>query len=472
MHRPVRACASFATGVAGIVLLALGSCGDPARRPDVLLLLVDTLRADHLGLYGYPRPTSPELDRFAARAIVFEEVLAPASWTLPSVASLFTSSYVSRHGLRAKRGNESSTRMRADLPTLAEAFSQAGYRSVAVVANPWVDTRGHGLQRGFEDYQSAQGEDADALQARARSALEDDDPRPVFLYVHYMDVHGPYRTGGEPGEPDLGPIADAYRRDLDDAEREAIPKYLQLEGVDRLGVYLDAYDRGIRRFDAAFGRFVDWLRDSGRLENSVIAVVSDHGEEFLEHGGWHHGASVYQEQVRVPWILHDPAAPSERIASRAVSLVDVAPTLLARAGLEAPPSMRGLDQLGAVDPERPVYSETHVRRGFVMRREPIVAMQRGHRKWLVGERAGGCFDRARDPDERSPGPCEPGSLAELRRWSRRQASEGLALGDTEAFELDPGEARRLEALGYGTTASDGSTSRRAAGGRAEQEGRP
>jgi arylsulfatase len=437
-----------ALGVVFTALLFL-ACGEPPTRPDVLLLVVDTLRADHLGLHGYARPTSPELDRFSRGAIVFEEVVAPAPWTLPSVASLLTGTYPSMHGLLAKRGDRTSTRLRAGLATLAETFSDAGYRTVAIVSNPWVDTAGHGLQRGFEQYQSALNEDADALHARAREILNDDDPRPVFLYLHYMDVHGPYRAARDPTEPDLGRVASEYRRDVTSAEFEAIPRYLRIGEVSRLGVYLDAYDRGIRRWDASFGGFVDWLEETGRLDTSVVSLVADHGEEFLEHGGWHHGATVFQEQVRVPWILRLPRIPPARVDARTVSLIDVGPTLLAFAGIRAPETMQGVDQRGDVDPQRAVYSESHIRRGFVLRERPVIAMQRGGRKWVVDARAELCFDRRQDPGERAPQSCPPARFEEARRWSEHTRRRGEELGEVREFEMSPQDSARLQELGYG-----------------------
>jgi arylsulfatase A-like enzyme len=177
--------ASPALVLAVFWLLFVG-CSRPGetQRPDVMLLLVDTLRADHLGLHGYPRPTSPALDRFAEDALVFDSVVSPAPWTLPAVGSLLTSTYPSVHGLRTRSGPKLSTRMREGLSTLAETFREAGYRTAAVVTNPWVNTAGHGLQRGFDFYVGDVDKTADEIHELARTILEEDDPRPLFLYLH------------------------------------------------------------------------------------------------------------------------------------------------------------------------------------------------------------------------------------------------------------------------------------------------
>ena len=418
----------------------------------MILVVVDTLRADHLGAYGYPRDTSPELDRFAEEAILFERVVAPAPWTLPSVASMLTSTYPSVHGLRSREGGTSLTSMRDGLTTLAESFADAGYRTVAIGTNPWVNTEGHGLQRGFDEYHDLEDASARAVNTRVREVLgtgpPQDDPRPTFLYVHYMDVHGPYAHNAR-GVPDLGPIDERYVRTLTREEHRKIPKYLKPK-PGRLDLYVAAYDRGIRLWDRQFGELLAWLAQAGRLDRAIVSVTSDHGEEFLEHGDWNHGLDVHDEQIKVPWILRVPGEGGRRVGAL-TSLIDVGPTLLARAGIAVPGSMAGVDVLeDPPDAGRAVLSETHIARNAVPRPDggALVAMLRGDDKWIVEPRGTRCFDLARDPLEQQPTRCDPDGLEEVRRWLERLAEQAADLGDTGKFVPSPETRQRLRELGY------------------------
>jgi arylsulfatase A-like enzyme len=417
--------------------------------PDVFLLLVDTLRADHLGLYGYPRDTSPELDRFAASSIVFDDVFAPSSWTLPSVGSVMTGNYPSTHGLRAKSGGKALVSLRPDLVTLAEAFREKGYRTAAVVSNPWMVSE-HGVARGFEEFQDVDSRSAYWLHAFARRMLEQEDPRPVFLYLHYMDVHGPYRRGPE-GSEALGPVPGRLQRPLTAEERAAIPAYLRMKDAATLDAYVDAYDQGIRRWDRAFGRWIGWLRETGRLEGSVVVVIADHGEEFAEHGGWNHGETLYQEQLAVPWVMHVPGEKPRRVDDRVVSLIDVAPTLLAAVGVPIPATMAGRDVLAdPPPPERPLLSETDVRLGGAHDAEAAqVALRRGRLKVIHSNRGRECFDLGADPlelDSNTNAECETAG-SDLERRVRRLRENAPQDAGAE-LPLDEKQRERLRALGY------------------------
>jgi arylsulfatase A-like enzyme len=435
---------------AAALACALVACSDPGP-PDVLLLVVDTLRADRLSLYGSPRITSPRLDRFASESVVFDAAVAPASWTLPSVASLMTSRHPSVHGLRARNGSRHFTTMRTGLTTLSEAFLQGGYRTVALGTNPWVSASGHGLRRGFEDYRVLTDETADEVNAQAREILESNDARPLFLYVHYMDVHGPYVAGRDEPIPELGALEERYTRKLAAAERKKLPGYLVLEGADSLDTYVDAYDRGIRAWDREFGELVDWLDETGRLERTIVAVTSDHGEEFLEHGGWNHGETVYEEQIRVPWVLRAPGVPPRRI-SRLASLIDVGPTLLALAAIDVPETMVGVNALadGRPGQQRAVFSETHLKktRGRRRHKPPLVAMRRGNQKWIVEGPRRRCFDLASDPLEQREVKCDPAGYAEIARWLAEVERRGKAFGEQVEFEPSEERKQHLRELGY------------------------
>jgi arylsulfatase A-like enzyme len=436
-----------------LLLSWLAGCSAPREpRKDVLLLVVDTLRADHLPLYGYPRPTSPALERFAEEAIVFETTVSPAPWTLPAVASMLTSTYPSVHGLRSRSGSKYATRMRPGLATLTEAMADAGYRTAAVVSNPWVSTAGHGLRRGFDEYHDTTKRTASEIHAVAREILERSDPQPLFLYLHYMDVHGPYRLESGSGRPKLGPMPRQYVRQLAPAERDAIPKYLLLENVRGVAGYVEAYDQGIVRWDRAFGEFINWLDASDRLEHSIVSVTSDHGEEFFEHGGWNHGLTVYEDQIAVPWVLRIPGVPGRRVSDRLVSGLDMAPTLLGLIDSPVPETMIGLDVLTEEgDPQRTLFSQSHIRLGGGFRSgdDALVAMRRGEAKWILDPDGDRCFQLGADVEELDGVECAEAGLAEARRWREEIEERGRALGKAGQFEISPAEQKRLKELGYG-----------------------
>jgi arylsulfatase len=426
----------------------------PVARPDVYVLLVDTLRADHLGAYGYARGTSPRLDEFAASALVFSRVVAPAPWTLPSVGSLMTATYPSVHGLRTRTGERWLTTMRPGLTSLAQVLRDAGYRTVAVVTNPWMRDE-NGLLHGFDEQHLLTADTrAEQVNRTARALLENADARPTFLYLHYMDVHGPYAARPVNGTDVLGPVPPSGQRPLTQSELLSVPAYLRLRGASTLAAYVDAYDRGIASWDRAFGDWIAWLAGTERLDRAIVTVLSDHGEELLDHGGWNHGSTLYEEQVAVPWILRLPREAARGRREAVVSLIDVAPTILAVLQLPVPSTMEGRD---AFDPSvaatpRTFFSETEVRLGG--HPDPASrqrAVRRGSKKLIVGPRGQHCFDLQVDPSERASASdrhCERELLGELEAWTRKSGERAQALGQSAERALSPADAEHLRALGY------------------------
>jgi len=425
------------------------------EQPDVLLLVVDTLRADHLGLYGYRRRTDPELQRFAQSAIVFEDVWATAPWTVPSTGSILTGMYPSANGLQLKDGKPWLTAFRKGVTTLAEAFHAAGYRTVGVVANPWVYARnGHGFARGFDEH-IASPTDANRLNTVARKHLERERLRPVFLYIQYMEPHVPYYKFPRIDPKTLGPVPEHYRHALTESELAVMPGSVRRPGRTHLEEYVDGYDTNIRGWDRAFGKFVSWLRESGQLQKTWIAVVADHGEEFMEHGGWDHGTSLFEELLSVPWILRAPGGTGLRV-DRPVSVIDVAPTLLAAAGIPVPKTMQGVNVLADL-PDRPLFAELY--RPFARKKKRPgpphrYAVHRGAHKliWRGTRDNALCVDLGEDPREQDSGAEAPfcrALLGDLDRW--RHGNEKLVeqLGARDGgVAIDPSVAERLRALGY------------------------
>jgi arylsulfatase A-like enzyme len=316
--------------------------------PLVVVYLVDTLRADHLPLYGYARDTAPELTRFAQDAVVYEQAIAAAPWTKPSVASLFTSLLPREHEC-VRFG----TPLDPALVTLAERLREGGYATGAVVVNPHVGARDMQFDQGFDQFEARSSRRAGEVVDAALAFLDARRGRPTFLYVHTMDAHVPYEPPPpfdrrfppfpEPGRGAARPFAD-YK---EPADRDRI---------------VGQYDGAIAYGDREFGRFVAALRERGLYDRATIVFLADHGEEFLEHGSWEHGRTLFDELVRVPLVVKSPGRRNAgRRVARQVQLVDVLPTILGSHELPVPTGIRGrpLDEsFDATGEERPALLET------------------------------------------------------------------------------------------------------------------
>lgn len=330
-----------------LAVALLAGCGEPAptRPPNLLLLTIDTLRADRLACYGGAAEVGTGICSLADEGARFDWAISTAPYTAPSVASLLTARYPSYHSVR----QSGVSYLRNDAVTLAEVLKDAGYMTAAFVSNPVLDTS-RNLGQGFDVYDVrmtrternrpgyAEREAAattDAALAWAQVAAEE----PWFLWVHFQDPHGPY-------EP---PDADPARDDPDGqvlaalgqhSGYQGIPAYQVLPGLVTAGAYERRYAEEIRYLDPHVTRLVAGLDALGT--RPAVIVTSDHGESFGEDGYWFaHGHSVSLDQIRVP-LLWRPVEPGEpAVVDEPVSLIDVAPTLLAAAGVEPPDDFQG-----------------------------------------------------------------------------------------------------------------------------------
>ncbi len=308
---------------------------------NVVIVSVDTLRADRLGCYGNPVPTSPEIDRFAGDAVIFENTIAQAPSTLPSHASLLTSLLPSHHG--ASYGL--STPLPEEIITTAEVLRDAGWATAAFTGGGQL-APAYGIAQGFDRYEEPR--QADTLNNTVEAAvewLESEQPERFLLFLHTYEVHSPYTP-----EPEiLAQLESGYEGDL--------PPTISNELIDRINSgevelgqgdlehILACYDAEIRSTDAGFGRFVAYLREAGLYDNTLIVFTSDHGEEFGEHGvvGWH-SHTLYDELLRVPLLVKFPQkwAAGQSINSQ-VRLIDVAPTITGTLGLDPVEQFTGTD---------------------------------------------------------------------------------------------------------------------------------
>jgi arylsulfatase len=334
--------------LAGLTL----SCGED-HRPSLLLITVDTLRADHVSAYGYPRPTSPRIDELAASGVLFETVISPLPETGPSFASLLTGRWPAQIGVR---GNGKP--LGPEFPTLATILSDAGYETAAFVSGFPLIRRLSGLQRGFDLYDDRMPDPRGGVPRVQRTAEKTTDAvldwlgrpsaKPYFLWVHYYDCHGDYAPGppfdsmfaGGPPGPFLPP--------------ESIPSYQRLGQETDASVYIARYDGEIRRVDAQVARLLEHVETAGRRRQPLIAVTSDHGESLTEHGyHFDHGNELYLPSVGVPLIIAGPGVPAtgHRVNGMA-RLPDLMPTLLELLGREPPPGLAGRSLVADLGGER------------------------------------------------------------------------------------------------------------------------
>lgn len=462
---------SLARAASWILVLAAWSCGRPAPGPplNVVLVTIDTLRADRLGTHGCPMPTSPNIDALAADAVVFENALATAPATGPSLASLLTGTYGSSHGV----ARNNLTRVFTGT-TLAEILRGHGYRTMARNANPVADT----FARRFDDsamppdlVEVVAGKQRGARVVQAAERLLDSPVgEPFFLWLHVMDPHGPYlppagyRSTFDPaayrlaGDEDLLVSKNNYGRHV-------LPRYQIVDAERAPAEYRARYDGEIRYADEQVGAIVTALRTRGLWGRTVLILSADHGESLGEHDYYfQHGQSVTDDLLHVPLIISAPGLPRGRRIAATVSLIDVVATVLDLVGRRLPAGVEGRSLVPVIDGQegdRPAWAESH-------QGEEAVALRRGRLKYIAraGSLGGGrLYDVVQDPGETTDlaaaRPAEAAALdGELRAWMevdqsrKRRHTEVLAAqllqGRSQPAPTVPDQDRRqrLRALGY------------------------
>jgi arylsulfatase A-like enzyme len=478
----------------------------PSGAPDVIVLLIDTLRRDHLSGEGYDVLTSPALDELARRGARFPDFTSQSCYTKPAVASLLTSRYPSGHQVGHLR-----TVLAEGQLTLAEMFHAAGWRTGMFVANTIVGPE-FGFAQGAEIFSTLPSKlvpktklgyalfrltesGRDVPPARALSTFlaaverrvagsrgaevlglpageivrEFEEWRasvgsdPVFAYLHVMEPHAPY----VPPEPE----AELFGRggELVHEHPPTVGLFLPFSRADSLPPsrrdgLVRAYDAEIAALDRVLGAFFQRLAASGR--KTIVAVTSDHGEEFYEHGGWGHGQSLHRELLEVPLVLAGPGVPAGVKPTGPAQLVDLAPTVLDLAGLPVPPGIAGrslrpdLEAAPPADPDRPassapldpdreivseiVYGDAYWARALRRGRWKVIVSRLG------GEEAVRLYDIRADPDERHDlAAAQPEQARVMRgRLEELVAEAAEGAGEASLAEFDPVTRERLEALGY------------------------
>jgi arylsulfatase A-like enzyme len=428
-----------------VTALTACRCGAPPPRtttaPNVVLIVVDTLRQDRLGVYGHSRNTSPHLDKLAAESVIYERAYSQAPWTSPSIGSLLTGRYPSQLGIHKDR-----TALSNKERLLSELLATAGYRSGAAISHSYCGSAWQ-FHQGFESFDESNvlGHDAITSKGVTNRAIEFVDSTspdtPYFLFAHYFDPHFAYidheEYAFEKDSTYSGPIKSNMKV-------QALRKRSRrLEDQDLTELFR-LYDSEIAYTDEHIGRLVNHLRNRGDLSNTVLVFTADHGEEFLDHGRWGHTTRLYDELIRVPLIIHYPDGYTARVKTP-VSLMDVVPTILAAVNQPTPKRLEGHDLRLPISSDRVIFSETS--KGAQL----SAAIQGDHK--LILDHTGGdleLYDLGSDSGETKNIALKKPQLAkslsaEIQRWSeqnRKTKKSGIKV------ELSDEEVQQLEALGY------------------------
>lgn len=477
-------------GTVGLWANPLLTAVSPQKRMNVLLYMIDTLRADHTSLYGYSRDTTPFLKKLGAQGTVFLDCTVQATWTKPSTASLLTSLYSFTHGI-----TEEFDTIPKGSATLAEQLRSAGYVTASVVANPSAG-RISGLERGF-DYLSEwrvmqryrndaedRATDSAAVNKAVFPWLEQHRDEPFFLYAHTTDPHAPYRPPAGFEEKFANP-AETPEFDRDYLKLKEMAVNRGGFGISRAlcakgGVNPDRFiQRAIDRYDAkilhndwSLEQLVGKLKQLGLLSNTLIIVVSDHGDEFWEHGWTGHGQSLYQELAHGVLLMWNPKLiPASTRVSEPVQLIDVMPTVLDLLGLKIPDVVQGqslapfavgrpFQRRGPVMTSRSAHP--YGQRNELAPENHIDSVARLDATWKLIYREKGdsvgltkieLYDRRTDPgDAKNVAAQHPQQvdqmMAEIVKWMDAQKQIGSFLGRGAKATIDQQTLDKLRSLGY------------------------
>lgn len=465
-------------------LAAAGSLTDDTqgKRPNVVFILLDALRADHLPIYGYSRQTAPNLTALAQQGMTFTKMYAQAASTRPSIATIFSSLYPAVH-----KANDTRDYFSDSATTLAEVLQAAGYKNFGVSANANVSPT-FGYAQGFDEFRVWKTESsfrltmlgrlaedvlgpkklahilreraeivprADAITDIALRWVSQSRREPFFLYVHYIDPHDPYHP------PPPYDQAFDFHRDPPIRAGGVDPLKLLPKGQDRerIGRTLDQYDGEILYTDHEVGRLLKGLKEAGVLDNALVIVTADHGEEFFEHGKDIHGKSLYEEVLHVPFIMYWPGRiPAGATYEGMVGHIDDMPTILTLVGIEPPAGIQGISLAAQLAkptdpaPKRKLFGQM-VQKGFSLE------MVRDDHYKLIRHVSGPqkgfeeFYDLARDPLERTNiGPQAQAQVVVLRKdleaFNNLASQVASHIRAEQVQKLDRDTERALRSLGY------------------------
>lgn len=382
-----------------VILTALmSSCGDPPAVeavPNIVLVMVDTQRADHMSCYGYGRETTPVQDSLAASGTLFTNVQAQSSWTLPAIASIMTGLTPREHG--AGRRGETIYGLAGSLPTIPGELHAAGYECIGYF-NVYLLSSELGFHRGFDSFHCdplGHGMAGATVDSCIAALARRDTNRPFALFVHLFDPHDPYDPPdgwdtlySATGSQGVTTWAEGFAAGWED------PLLLREHLVDM-------YDAEIAWTDNQLGRLFSYLRQGGLDSSTVVILTADHGEEFLEHNGTYHGKTMFQEVLEVPLIISGPGIPTGSTVEALVGQVDILPAILSLAGLPAPEACSGRDLMNLSTHTDAVIPSSNLNSGSV---PTVVAVRQGSSKVITNLDTGSsiAFDLVSDPGEIAP----------------------------------------------------------------------
>lgn len=464
-----------------------------ARTPNVVIFLIDTLRADRIGAYGYTKPTSPYIDSLVADGVLFEDASAPAPWTLPSVVSLLLSALPCEHNVLID-----GDKVAATARTLPMRLHQAGYNTASFFANPYAGALS-GLERGYDVARAMDTQVDDEVVKDWLSTFDAEPVEPFFLYIHNTEPHNPYRAEpafverfGEASRETRQEVEKAYRlyrrlTRIDYDEMQARGTVDNTAKQDELGRRLSAlgsrinvlYDATVAEADDRLGAIVRALEEAGVWDNTLFVLLADHGEELGEHGSWQHDQSVYQELIRVPLVIRFPR--NEFAGTRVthpVTLLDVAPTIVDYLGAtELTAGFRGrsllpwiegqtdenLMRVTAMRANRKKFYRPHKEN----RGDLNVVIRQGEWKgiWNAETESLELYDLGRDSGESEDmSAAEPELVGDMlhfaQSWLAGCESSAMESYTENELQLDEETRRRLEALGYIGQGASSSTGER------------
>ncbi|MGI6523707.1 MAG: sulfatase [Bdellovibrionota bacterium] len=430
------------------ISVALAACNlFKQKQRNVIVILIDTLRADHLSMNGYQRETSPVIDNFAAENLNFKWALAPAPWTPASVASLFTGLYPSAHGMVPPNSRDTAIKHSVRLPskwqTMAETFKNNGYYTAAFSSNPWIQEL-FGFTQGFDLFGYKERAEAAVLTAKAKEIVqkwrETEKEKPLFMYLHYLDPHNPY-----------SPPAPYNTKFSGTVEGRVYPKKQQ--------EFINQYDGEILYTDTEIGKLFSFLKEEGIYDDAVIILLSDHGEQFMERGHQGHGFDLYNEEVHVPLIVK--ANGKKGTVSDFVSAIDIFPTIIELLKLkDPPPFLQGISLFNSKELSKRAGVLSEIKR---LKNQKSLTFKDGkkaifefsidepyrmdlplpHSKQLM-------FDIFNDPMESSP--LSDPTLAEERKGSFLEIYKGVLSSKADEkdsqIKMDDKTIKELKTLGY------------------------
>jgi arylsulfatase A-like enzyme len=435
--------------VAGIFLLSGCEGNKTVVKPNLIVISIDTLRADHLGCYGYDKPTSPLLDKLATQGVLFENASATSPWTLPSHGSLLTGFYPSQIGLSSAVG-----KLPLDAETLATLISPHNFSTAAIVNSIYISER-YGLNRGFDYFRfvpesyTTTGVAPTIIQDSI-AWLDDHSQQQFFLFLHFYDVHSDYHSLPQYEKE----FAGAYKGIIDGTNRQLLEirhGKLDLDTAD-IQHLINLYDASIRQLNDQLEVLFDYLNKGRLLEKTFLIITSDHGEEFLEHGKILHSQTHYQEAIHIPLIMLGPGMPRSKRVKGVVSLVDVLPTALSLLEISQPSTLSGVDlaplwkgehyQLSA----RTIFSEADkLNEQNDIKRIARRGSYKLHHNILTEESE--LYDLAHDPKEHSNIASEQSSMVNLLFSELKRFMQTRYRGENAA-NLTSEEIEKLKELGY------------------------